>query len=114
MKLWMKILIGLFLGVVCGKLLPGLAVQLKPLGDIFINAIKMLIVPLIFSSLLVGVTGMKDPKKMGRVGLKTFALYLITTAVAITIGLGIGTAVDRKSTRLNSSHSSVSRMPSSA
>lgn len=91
MKLWMKILIGLFLGVVCGKLLPGLAVQLKPLGDIFINAIKMLIVPLIFSSLLVGVTGMKDPKKMGRVGLKTFALYLITTAVAITIGLGIGT-----------------------
>ena len=63
----------------------------KPIGDIFINAIKMLIVPLIFSSLLVGVTGMNDTKKMGRVGLKTFGLYLLTTAFAITIGLGIGT-----------------------
>ena len=93
MKLWAKILIGLALGVACGIFFPNFSVQIKPVGDIFINAIKMLIVPLIFSSLLVGVTGMKDPKKMGRVGLKTFGLYLLTTAVAITIGLGIGTVL---------------------
>jgi len=90
MKLWMKILLGLLLGVFAGALFPGFSVAIKPLGDLFINAIKMLIVPLIFSSLVVGVTGMKDPKRMGRIGLKTFGLYLLTTAVAITIGLVLG------------------------
>mgnify|MGYP000868284444 CR=1 FL=1 len=91
MKLWTKILLGLVLGVLAGVFLPSFALFVKPVGDIFIQAIKMLIVPLIFSSLVVGVTGLKDPKKMGRIGMKTFAMYLLTTAVAITIGLGIGT-----------------------
>lgn len=91
MKLWVKIVLGLVLGVLFGAVAGDSAQMVKPIGDLFINCIKMLIVPLIFSSLLVGVTGMNDPKQMGRVGLKTFALYLITTAVAITIGLGIGT-----------------------
>ena len=91
MKLWQKILLGLFLGVLVGIFLPNVAIFIKPVGDLFIRAIKMLIVPLIFSSLVVGVTGLKDPKKMGRIGIKTFAMYLFTTAVAITIGLGIGT-----------------------
>ncbi|MEK9657927.1 MAG: dicarboxylate/amino acid:cation symporter [bacterium] len=90
MKLWVKIIFGLILGVVFGSLIPGFGDFIKPLGTLFINAIKMLIVPLIFSSLVVGVTGMKDPKKMGRVGMKTFGLYMLTTAVAITIGLMIG------------------------
>lgn len=94
MKLWKKIILGLILGVIVGSVAKEKAVFLKPIGDLFINAIKMLIVPLIFSSLLVGVTGMNDPKKMGRVGLKTFFLYLLTTAVAITIGLGIGTILE--------------------
>ncbi len=94
MKLWAKILLGLFCGVVLGNLVPEFAIKFKPIGDLFIRAIKMLIVPLIFSSLLVGVAGMKDPKKMGRVGLKTFGLYLLTTAVAITIGLTIGTLLE--------------------
>ncbi len=93
MKLWAKILLGLVLGVVSGVLLPSFSVAVKPVGDLFISAIKMLIVPLIFSSLVVGVTGMKDPKKMGRIGMKTFSLYLLTTAVAITIGLTIGTVL---------------------
>jgi Na+/H+-dicarboxylate symporter len=89
MKLWVKILIGLFAGIVFGVLFPSLSLYVKPIGDIFISLIKMLIVPLIFSSLLVGVTGIDDTKKMGRVGLKTFLLYLLTTAFAITIGLSI-------------------------
>lgn len=91
MKLWMKILIGLFLGVLVGQIFPEFSLGIKPIGDIFINSIKMLIVPLIFSSLLVGIASMEDTKKMGRVGLKTFGLYLFTTAIAITIGLSIGT-----------------------
>lgn len=64
---------------------------LKPIGTLFIKAIKMLIVPLVFCSLVVGVTSMQDTRKMGRVGLKSIVLYLGTTAVAITIGLGLGT-----------------------
>ncbi len=91
MKLWAKILIGLVAGIIVGIILGPRAEYLKPIGTLFINAIKMLIVPLIFSSLVVGVTSMKDPKKMGRVGLKTLGLYLATTAIAITIGLIIGT-----------------------
>ncbi len=67
------------------------ATVLQPLGDLFINAIKMLIVPLIFTTLVVGITAMRDPQKMGRIGLRTIALYLITTAFAISIGLAIST-----------------------
>ncbi|MBO9470837.1 dicarboxylate/amino acid:cation symporter [Endozoicomonas sp. G2_2] len=70
-----------------GALLGDNATVLKPLGDIFISAIKMLIVPLVFSTLVVGITGMGDPQKMGRIGLRTIALYLFTTAFAIAIGL---------------------------
>ena len=93
MKLWMKILIGLFLGVIVGQVMPEFSVAIKPIGTLFINSIKMLIVPLIFSSLLVGIASMEDTKKMGRVGIKTFSLYLLTTAIAISIGLTIGTVM---------------------
>lgn len=102
MKLWMKIFIGLFLGVIAGLVLKDKAVLLKPLGTLFINAIKMLIVPLIFSSLIVGMTSMKDSKQLGRIGIKTLTIYLSTTAVAVGIGLvvshliqpGLGMTID--------------------
>ena len=89
--LWKKILIGLILGVGVGAFLGADAEYIKPLGTLFINAIKMLIVPLVFCSLVVGVTSMQDTKKMGRIGFKTIAIYMFTTALAISIGLGIGT-----------------------
>lgn len=92
--LWKKILIGLILGVGVGAFLGADAEYIKPLGTLFINAIKMLIVPLVFCSLVVGVTSMQDTKKMGRIGFKTIAIYMFTTAVAISIGLGIGTILE--------------------
>jgi Na+/H+-dicarboxylate symporter len=85
--LWQKILAGLVLGILAGALMGENASIFKPLGDIFINAIKMLIVPLVFSTLVVGITAMRDPQKMGRIGARTIALYLLTTAFAIAIGL---------------------------
>ena len=85
--LWQKILAGLVLGVLAGALMGENASVFKPIGDIFISAIKMLIVPLVFSTLVVGITAMRDPQKMGRIGARTIALYLITTAFAISIGL---------------------------
>ncbi len=87
--LWGKILIGLCLGVVCGILMGDKALYLKPIGTLFINGIKMLIVPLVFSSLIVGVTSIEDMGKMGRIGLKTIIIYAVTTILAITIGLGL-------------------------
>lgn len=87
MALWKKILIGMILGALTGTFLGEQAVMLEPIGILFLNLIKMLIVPLVFCSLVVGVSSIKDGKKMGRLGLKSFVLYLLTTAVAITIGL---------------------------
>lgn len=91
MALWKKILIGMVLGVIVGIAMGPDSAIFKPIGTLFINAIKMLIVPLVFCSLVVGVTSMQDTRKMGRIGLKSVVLYLGTTAVAISIGLGMAT-----------------------
>jgi len=90
MPLWLKILIGMIAGIIAGTLLGSHAEMIKPIGQLFISAIKMLIVPLIFCSLIVGVTSMKDTTKLGRIGLKSILFYLATTAIAISIGLGLG------------------------
>ncbi|MCK8117632.1 dicarboxylate/amino acid:cation symporter [Pseudoalteromonas sp. 2CM37A] len=90
MALWLKILIGMIAGIIAGMLLGNNAEYIKPIGQLFISAIKMLIVPLIFCSLIVGITSMKDTTKMGRIGVKSIVFYLATTAVAISIGLGLG------------------------
>lgn len=90
MKLWLKILIALLLGVITGIILGPNAVFLKPIGTIFLNLINMIIVLLVFSSMTVGITSIHDPKKLGRVGIKTLLLYLATTATAILIGLFFG------------------------
>jgi Na+/H+-dicarboxylate symporter len=90
MPLWQKIFLGLCLGLTAGLTLGDTALMLKPIGTLFINLIKMLIVPLIFVTLVTGITSMDDMVKMKRIGLKTFIIYLLTTAIAITIGLGLG------------------------
>ena len=59
----------------------------SPVGDLFMRMLKMVIVPLVFASLLVGVAGLGDIRKLGRMGGRTFLIYLGTTAVAVTIGL---------------------------
>ncbi|MEE9452415.1 MAG: dicarboxylate/amino acid:cation symporter [Gammaproteobacteria bacterium] len=90
MALWKKIFIGMVAGIITGSLLGSHADFLKPIGDLFIVSIKMLIVPLVFCSLVCGITSMKDIRKMGRIGLKTFTIYLLTSFIAIGIGLALG------------------------
>ncbi len=90
MKLWQQILIALVAGLAVGMIFGESAAAIKPIGTVFINAIKMLIVPLIFVSLVCGVTSMHDMHKMGRIAGKTVVIYLLTTAVAISIGLTLG------------------------
>lgn len=87
MKLWVKILIALVLGVIVGGILGPHAQYLKPIGDIFLSLISMIIVPLVLSSMAVGITSIHDPQKLGRVGIKTLLLYLITTVISIGLGL---------------------------
>ena len=87
MKLWMKILIGLGLGVVVGHFLGPQADVLKPIGTLFLSMINMIIVPLILASTTSGICSIHDPKKLGRVGLKSMAIYLCTTLIAISLGL---------------------------
>ncbi|MBY4675710.1 dicarboxylate/amino acid:cation symporter [Marinobacterium arenosum] len=93
LALWKKIFIGMIAGIIVGIVMGPDAELLKPIGTLFINAIKMLIVPLVFCSLIVGVTSMQDTRKMGRIGMKSIVIYLATTAVAISIGLGLGTVL---------------------
>ncbi len=90
LPLWQKILIGMILGIAVGIVFGEDAVVLKPLGSLFVNTIKMLIVPLVFCSIIVGITSMQDTGKMGRIGLKAVMFYLVSTAVAISIGLFLG------------------------
>ena len=87
MKLWMKVLIGLLLGVVCGLILGESALYLKPLGTLFLNLINMIIILLIFSSMVVGVNKIHDPSKLGRVGGRAIFIYFTTTLIAIGMGL---------------------------
>lgn len=87
MKLWVKILIALGLGIVTGLIFGERAVILKPLGTMFLSLINMIIVLLVLSSMTCGITSIHDPQKLGRVGLKSLILYLSTTAAAIVIGL---------------------------
>ncbi len=90
LPLWQQILIGLTLGIATGLGLGEGAQTLAPLGTLFLNAIKMLIVPLVFVSLVAGITSMHDSAKLGRISLKTIAIYLVTTAFAVSIGLLFG------------------------
>ena len=64
-----------------------LATMIKPIGDIFIRLLMMIAIPLVFASLLVGVSSLHDVKRMARIGGKTIAFFLVTTALAITVGL---------------------------
>ncbi|NMA55214.1 MAG: dicarboxylate/amino acid:cation symporter [Firmicutes bacterium] len=92
MKLWQKVLIGFGIGTVLGLIFPQLA-ALKPVGDLFIRLIKMLIAPMVFASLVVGASSIGDLRKLGRVGGKTLVYFLVTTAIAIIIGIIIALVI---------------------
>ncbi|MEL7499251.1 MAG: cation:dicarboxylase symporter family transporter [Planctomycetota bacterium] len=66
---------------------------IQPFGELFVRLIKMLIIPLIATTLVAGVTAMGDPKKLGSLGIKTIALYLATTFFAVSLGLIVGTVI---------------------
>ena len=103
--LYIQVLIAVFIGIVVGYLNPGLGKSLKPLGDGFINLVKMIIAPIIFCTVVHGIASMSDLKKRGRVGIKALFYFEVVPTFALFIGLivvnvlqpGAGFNVDPKS-----------------
>ncbi|MGE5246307.1 MAG: dicarboxylate/amino acid:cation symporter [Betaproteobacteria bacterium] len=84
-----QIFIGLVLGIVVGYLWPAFGVDIKPLGDAFLRMIKMIIAPLLFATLVVGIAGTGDLKAMGRIGVKAIIYFETATTIALFLGLGL-------------------------
>ena len=97
--LWKRILGSLLLGAVLGAAfkaagLEAFGAALEPLGKLFINAIKMLMVPIVFVTIVAGVTALQQATRLGRMALRTIMLYLLTTACAVTIGLVVANLLE--------------------
>lgn len=100
--LYIQVLFAIALGIVLGHYAPQLAVQMKPLGDAFIKLIKMVIGPIIFCTVVSGIAGMQDMKKVSRVGGKALLYFEVVSTFALLIGLaathilkpGVGFNVD--------------------
>ena len=103
--LYLQVLIAITIGILLGSFFPDFAVQLKPLGDGFIKLIKMMIAPIIFCTIVTGIAGMQNTKKVGRVGLKAILYFEVVTTLALIIGIvvinvikpGVGMNIDAAS-----------------
>src|SRR5699024_7197557 len=84
-----QILLAFVIAIVLGMIFGESIEVIKPLGDLFLRLIKFIIAPLILATLIVGVASTGDPRSLGRVGGKAIIYYLVTTAIAIIIGLSL-------------------------
>ena len=87
--LWKRILGAMILGVLLGAVWGEGVVAIAWIGELFIRLIRMVVVPLVFVTLVSGLISMGDPSKLGSLGVRTLALYLVTTLIAISIGLSL-------------------------
>ena len=85
--LYVQVLVAIILGVLIGHYQPATGIDLKPLGDAFIKLIKMIIAPVIFCTVVSGIAGMQDMKKIGRVGGKALLYFEVVSTIALAIGL---------------------------
>ena len=101
-SLYFQVLVAIAIGIALGHYYKDFAIQLKPLGDGFIKLIKMMIAPIIFCTIVTGIAGMQNTKKVGRVGLKAILYFEVVTTIALIIGLlvinvlkpGVGMNID--------------------
>lgn len=93
--LWLKIILGMVIGVLWGLFAVYVGLEeftldwIKPFGTIFLNLLKLIAVPLIFVSLVKGISSLTDISRLSRMGIKTIGIYLVSTLIATTIGLGL-------------------------
>jgi aerobic C4-dicarboxylate transport protein len=87
LHLYLQVLIGITIGTILGFLAPDTAAAMKPLGDAFVKLIKMVIAPIIFATVVVGIAKIGDMKEVGRVGIKALLYFEVVTTLALVIGL---------------------------
>ncbi|MGO9256930.1 MAG: dicarboxylate/amino acid:cation symporter [Bryobacteraceae bacterium] len=88
-SLYFRVVMGIVLGVLLGVFYPHAGESMKPLGDGFIKLIRMMIAPIIFFTVIVGIAGIGDMKKLGRVGIKSLAYFEVVTTISLLIGLAV-------------------------
>ncbi|HTW38940.1 MAG TPA: C4-dicarboxylate transporter DctA [Steroidobacteraceae bacterium] len=101
-QLWFQVLVATALGVLLGVLYPSAGARMKPLGDAFIALVRMLIAPVIFCTVVHGIAGMRDMRRVGRVALKSLVYFELVTTLALIVALlavnlaqpGVGMNVD--------------------
>src|SRR6516165_3017395 len=105
LQLWFQVLVAMAIGIALGHLYPSLGAKMQPLGDAFIKAIRMLIAPIIFCTVVQGIAHMADMARVGRVAIKAIVYFEIMTTIALVIGLiavnllkpGVGMNIDAAS-----------------
>ena len=92
----MQMMLGLVLGVIVGAFTNPEFAQtwFRPLGDLFIRLIRMVVVPLVFATLVAGAAGISDVSKLGRVAVRTLVLFMVTSAISVVFGLVIANLID--------------------
>jgi aerobic C4-dicarboxylate transport protein len=89
--LYFRVIVGIIAGVLVGFFFPTFAQSMKPFGDGFIKLIRMMIAPIIFLSVVVGIANIGDSRKLGRVAIKALVYFEVVTTLALGIGLGVAT-----------------------
>ena len=88
-SLYVQVLVAIFAGILLGYFYPGLGAAMKPLGDAFIALVKMIIAPVIFLTVVVGIAHMGDLRQVGRVGIKALVYFEVLTTIALILGLAV-------------------------
>ena len=86
-QLWFQVLVAMLIGIALGHFYPALGAEMQPLGDAFIKAIRVLIAPIIFCTVVHGISSMANMAKVGRVALKALIYFEVLTTIALVIGL---------------------------
>src|SRR6476661_4297634 len=87
LQLWFQVLVAMFIGIALGHFYPSLGAKMQPLGDAFIKAIRVLIAPIIFCTVVHGIASMADMARVGRVALKALVYFEMLTTIALVLGL---------------------------
>ena len=92
-SLYFQVVVALIAGIAVGHFYPAIATDMKPIGDAFINGIKMVITPVVFCTIVSGIAGMESLKKVGRVGGKAVLYFEVVTTLALIIGMIVANVV---------------------
>jgi Na+/H+-dicarboxylate symporter len=91
--LWQRVLAALALGIAFGLLWPQAAPAVQFLGDLFVRAIRMLVVPIVLVTIAAGITSLGDPRRIGGLGARTIGLFAFTTAIAVSVGMIVASLI---------------------